>query len=89
MNDQDLRFFISVYDARNFLRASEALRVTPAAVSLRIRKLEREIGAPLFVRLQRGVRPTAKAAVLYRVAIRAIAAMEDVERAAKPLKGAA
>jgi DNA-binding transcriptional LysR family regulator len=89
MDIQDLRVFISVYDARNLLHASDALNRDPSTVSWRIARLEREIGSPLFVRLPQGVRPTEKADALYRVALRALAAMEDVERVARDTKGAA
>ena len=89
MDIQDLRVFISVYDARNFLRASAALRVTQSSVSSRIRNLEDEIGASLFVRLQRGVRPTEKADVLYRHAKRTVASLEETERAMQAESGVA
>lgn len=89
MDLQDLRVFISVYDARNLLHASDALNRDPSTVSWRIARLEREIGSPLFIRLSQGVRPTEKADALYRVALRALAAMEEVERTVKPEKGAA
>ncbi len=88
MDPQDLRVFISVYEARNFLRASEALRVSQSSVSARIANLEREFGE-LFVRLPRGVIPTEKAHVLYRYAQRMVALSEETVRAVKDAKGAA
>lgn len=89
MDLQDLRVFISVYEMRNFLRASVALRVAQSSVSWRIRNLEREIDGSLFERLQRGVRPTAKAEVLYRHAQKTLASLEETERAVRETKGAA
>lgn len=80
--------FISVYDARNLLRASEALRVTQSSVSVRIRDLEREFGK-LFIRLPRGVKPTEKADTLYRYARRMLDLMEETGRAVRDSKGAA
>lgn len=76
MDFQDLRVFLAVYEARNFLRASEALGVTQSSVSVRIRNLEHEYGK-LFVRLPRGVKPNERAETLYRYAQRMLALLEE------------
>ena len=89
MELQDLRVFISVYEACNFQQASKALSITQSSVSWRIRRLEREVSGALFVRLPRGVRPTPKADTLYRYALRHIALLKETERAMKPETGAA
>lgn len=51
-----LRTFRVVADALNFTRAAQRLNLTQSAVSHQIKALEAELGEPLFVRGQRGVR---------------------------------
>jgi DNA-binding transcriptional LysR family regulator len=53
---------VAVVDAGGFTRAARALRTAQPAVSLAIRKLERELGATLLVRSPRGVMPTEEGA---------------------------
>jgi LysR family glycine cleavage system transcriptional activator len=48
----------------SFAGAADRLALTPAAVSLRIRSLETELGQPLFTRIGRGVVPTPGAVTL-------------------------
>jgi LysR family nitrogen assimilation transcriptional regulator len=50
MELRTLRYFVHVADARSFSKASVFLRVAQPALSRQIRKLEDEIGMPLFVR---------------------------------------
>ncbi len=54
MELRDLRYFVAVAQQRNFSRAAEQLRVSQPALSEQIRKLEDELGAPLFERTSRG-----------------------------------
>jgi LysR family transcriptional regulator, flagellar master operon regulator len=48
------RTFLSIVAAGSFLRAAERLHVTQTAVSARVRTLEQQIGARLFVRNRAG-----------------------------------
>lgn len=50
--------------AGSFAAAADRLALTPAAVSLRIRSLETELGQPLFIRVGRRVVPTPAAQML-------------------------
>jgi len=59
-----LRVFESVASHLSFTDAAEALHVTPAAVSLQIRALERYLRVPLFRRLGRSITLTAEAELL-------------------------
>lgn len=85
---RDLRIFISVYDARNVLRASVALRMSQSSVSTRIANLEEKYGE-LFLRLPRGMMPTEKAHTLYRYAQRILALHEETGLAVRETKDAA
>ena len=76
--------------AGSFARAAERLFLTPAAVSLRIRTLEAELGQPLFMRAGRRVVPTAAATLLadrVREALAGIAeALDEFQAATPPLR---
>lgn len=74
----------------SFAAAADRLALTPAAVSLRIRTLETELGQPLFDRVGRGVVPTpaaAKLAACIRHALDSVnQAMDEFQAAAAPLR---
>ena len=55
MELQLIRSFLEVADSGSFAAASERLLVTQSAVSLRIQRLEDQLGRPLFLRNKDGV----------------------------------
>jgi len=55
VNLQQLGYFVAVARSRNFTRAAEACFVAQPALSQQIRKLEEELGLPMFERRRRGV----------------------------------
>ncbi|MBY5840767.1 LysR family transcriptional regulator [Rhizobium leguminosarum] len=87
---ESLRVLEACVSAGSFARAAERLFLTPAAVSLRIRSLEAELGQPLFMRTGRRVVPTAAAAVLanrVRAALTGIGeALAEFQAATPPLR---
>lgn len=74
----------------SFARAADRVALTPAAVSLRIRTLEAELGQPLFTRVGRGVVPTPTAVTLasrVRYALDGINdAVEEFQAASIPVR---
>ena len=58
MEFRQIEAFIVVLEQESFTRAGDLLHLTQSAVSQLIRRLEEEIGEPLFVRNGRKVRPT-------------------------------
>ncbi|SFI64308.1 LysR family transcriptional regulator, glycine cleavage system transcriptional activator [Bosea sp. OK403] len=87
---ESLRVLEACVSARSFARAAERLYLTPAAVSLRMRTLESELGQPLFTRAGRRVVPTVAASVLashVRKALDGIAgALDEFQAATPPLR---
>ncbi|MBW8723951.1 MAG: LysR family transcriptional regulator [Inquilinus limosus] len=85
-----LRFLEAGVRHANFTRAAAELGVTPAAVSLRIRDLEAELGVTLFRRSGPAVTPTEAGAALAGRVARALgllrAAVEECRGAAEPLR---
>ena len=63
-----LRTFLEVSQTRHFGAAAEALHVTQAAVSARIKLLERQLGVRLFDRAKRDIRLTPEGNRLVRYA---------------------
>ncbi len=59
MNLRDLEYAVAVARRGNFSAAAEDCNVSQPALSNQIKKLERELGTPLFLRLSGEVRPTA------------------------------
>lgn len=55
MELQQLRYFSAVARLRNFTRAAEECRVSQPALSIQIKKLENELGGPLFHRQGRTI----------------------------------
>jgi LysR family nitrogen assimilation transcriptional regulator len=58
MDLKELRYFLEVARAGSFLKAAENLRIAQPALSRKVRKLERELGAELLIRHGRGIRLT-------------------------------
>jgi LysR family hydrogen peroxide-inducible transcriptional activator len=59
MEIHQLRYFSAIVRAGSFTRAAEQLGITQPSLSQQIRRLERQLGNPLFERLGRSVRLTA------------------------------
>jgi DNA-binding transcriptional LysR family regulator len=59
LEPERLRAFVAVAEAGNFTRAAERLHLTQPTVSMQVRRLEENIGRPLFERNAQFVRLTA------------------------------
>jgi len=78
-----LRCFLSAYELGSLTAAADQLGYAQPSVSEQIRALERSLGTDLFVRVGRGVVPTALAEQLRPAAERALAAAEEARAVAR------
>lgn len=76
MDLRRLRLFLAVVDQDGFTAASRAEHVSQPAVSLAVRELEAELGAPLLVRSRGGVTLTAAGEALVPHARRSLRSVE-------------
>jgi DNA-binding transcriptional LysR family regulator len=77
VNLQQLRYFREAYALRSFSAAAKALHLAQPSLSEQIRRLEGELGVPLFVRVGRGVEPTEAGRALLPHAERVLAEIES------------
>lgn len=76
-----LRYLVAVDTHRHFARAAAACNVSQPTLSMAIRKAEEEVGAPLFDRSRKPIRPTALGVELLtqaRVVLRESRRLDDV-----------
>lgn len=87
MDLRQLRQFVAVAEAQSFRRAAEHLFMAQPPLSVAMRKLEEEIGTPLFERSARGVRLTAAGENALVAARKCLADAQDVASAARAAAG--
>jgi LysR family transcriptional regulator, cell division regulator len=82
MDAADLRVFEAVARLGGMSRAAIELNTVQSSVTTRIRRLEDELGTPLFERHSRGVSLTAAGQRLLPYAVRMASLLSDARRAA-------
>jgi len=87
MDLQLLRAFVLAAREGNVSRAAERLHLTQPAVSLQLKRLAEETGLQLFTRTPHGLALTADGAALLPQAERVLAAVGDLQQAARNLQG--
>ena len=70
LDTDQLRSFLAIVDEGSFTRAAERVHKTQSAVSMHVRRLEEQLGCPLFVKQGRGARLTAEGEQLVEYARR-------------------
>jgi LysR family hydrogen peroxide-inducible transcriptional activator len=81
-----LRYFVAVADEGNFSRAAAKVRVAQPSLSQQIRKLEAEVGQPLFDRLPRSVVLTEAGRCFIDYARQILTSIGDARRCVDQLK---
>lgn len=80
MDIRSLEYCATIARLGSFTKAAETLYVAQPALSIAIRKLEDELGVPLFVRQPRRVTPTAEGELLLRRAERVFQELDSLRR---------
>lgn len=86
MNLRDLRYFIALAETRHFGRAAEACFVSQPTLSTQLKKLEEELGVPLFERAPRNVLLTAAGEQILEHARQALAHVSQMQEIARHTK---
>ena len=87
MEIHQLRYFVAVAEEGSFSRAAARVRVAQSSLSQQIRKLEAEVGQPLFDRLPRSVVLTEAGRCLIDYARQILASIGDARRCIDEFKG--
>jgi len=87
MEIHQLRYFVAVAEEGSFSRAAAKVRVAQPSLSQQIRKLEAEVGQPLFDRLPRSVVLTEAGHCLIDYARQILASIVEARRCVDELKG--
>jgi len=82
-----LEIFLCIADEKSFSRAAEKVRRTQPALSIAIKRLEIELGEPLFDRSTKGGMLTEAGRVLYSYAQRMVNLREEARGAINELRG--
>src|SRR5664279_3752051 len=83
---RQLRVFAEVARRLSFVRAAEALHLTPPAVTMQVKELEAGVGLPLFDRRGRAVSLTTTGEYFLVYARRLLATLKDAEDAMARLR---
>jgi LysR family nitrogen assimilation transcriptional regulator len=80
MNLRQLEIFVAVVEEGSLTRASERVHIVQPALTQHIKSLELDIGIPLLVRNNRGVRPTEAGLRLFERASALLAQFRDLRQ---------
>src|SRR3954466_4093181 len=86
MTLQQLEYFLAAAEHRSFSAAAQALHMAQPSLSDQIRRLEGEVGFPLFVRARRGLELTEAGRLLRPQAERTLAAAQDAAESVREVR---
>ena len=84
---QQLRLFESVSRLGSYTRAAEELFITQPAVFIQIKRLEAQVGIPLFEQVGKKTFPTAAGKTMYTASLDIINRVKDLKNSIEELKG--
>jgi DNA-binding transcriptional LysR family regulator len=87
MDVRDLEVFLSVAKHLNFTRAGEEVHLSQPSVSVRVRRLEEDLGVKLFEQLGKKVALTEAGRLLEPHARRVVAALDDARHVIEEVQG--
>ncbi|PTM59296.1 DNA-binding transcriptional LysR family regulator [Desmospora activa DSM 45169] len=77
----DLKIFVTIAEEESITRAAERLQYVQSNVTTKLRKLERELGVPLFIRHSKGVVLTEKGVVFLQYARNILNLAQEAQQA--------
>lgn len=84
---QQLRLFIAVLKNASYTRAAEELHLSQPAVSIQIKKLEHQVGMPLFEIVGKKIFPTAAGMTIYEASCDIFSRIDEMKNSVESLKG--
>ena len=84
---QQLKLFEAVFRNTSYTRAAEELHLTQPAVSIQVKRLEEQIGLPLFELMGKKIFPTEAGKTMYEASCDILARIDDVKITVEALKG--
>ncbi len=84
---QQLRLFEAVSRLGNYTRAAEELFISQPAVSIQIKRLENQVGLPLFEQVGKKTFPTAAGKALYDASLEILQRVEKLKNTIEELQG--
>ena len=84
---QQLKLFEAVSRRSSYTRAAEELFLTQPAVSIQIKRLEEQVGLPLFESVGKKIFPTAAGKEMYEASIDILNRVEELKITVEDLKG--
>ena len=84
---QQLKLLEAVSRNASYTRAAEELNLTQPAVSIQIKKLEDQMGLPLFERVGKKIFPTAAGKTMYKASCDILARVAELKNSVEALKG--
>jgi LysR family transcriptional regulator, low CO2-responsive transcriptional regulator len=84
---QQLRLFEAVSRRRSFTRAAEELHLTQPAVSIQVKRLEEQVGLPLFEQVGKRLYPTVAGEAMYEASVDILSRIGELKDAVSDLQG--
>ena len=84
---QQLKLFESVARLGSYTRAAEELFLTQPAVSIQIKRLETQVGLPLFEKVGKKIFPTAAGKTMYAASLDILDRVKTLKDSIEELKG--
>lgn len=84
---QQLKLFEAVSRNRSFTRAAEELFLTQPAISIQIKRLEEQVGLPLFEQVGKRIFPTAAGKAMYEASCDILNRINQLREAVDDLQG--
>lgn len=84
---QQLKLFEAVYHHSSYTRAAESLHLTQPAVSIQVKRLETQVGLPLFDQVGKKIFATTAGKIMYEASLDILNRLHEAENSIEMLKG--